>query len=620
MSCSFSTIPYLLYLHCYGFKLSRSEEKEVVTGMCKDLTIIFRYLLPELQPYTWRLLLSLGVTGLVIGVDLLQPYSVKRLLDAAMLTLNYQFVMVILFVLLGLVLIRSKLSYWEVYARSKVGEAISSQYRAKTFEHILHLPLTTLHEMEIGALVHRIMHDCGEIGRVYVSTKFLPMIANSVQAVALTGLVLVLSWQIGLASLLVFPLGWLIAQRMTRHSHTQVIELRTLVERGHEMLQEIFSCVKEVRAVGNEAEEMRRWGNWLQEYGQVVCKTTTQHQFVRVTLQHLINWIGLCIIFGWGGLQLLEHHITVGTLLALSLYVQQLYATLATIVSGRIETGEVANALEALNAIFRLEREWPDQGQQELREGSGGLECSQVSFSYKQGMENIQALSFQSAPGQVLGIVGPTGSGKSTLINLCMRFYPVTEGQILLNGQNIAEISPHALRQQIGMVSQDIQLWNATIRENLLYGLQREVAWEHVLSICEKTYVHAFVQHLPDGYKTIVGPRGVKLSGGEKQRIALARALLRDPKILLLDEATSALDSITEAAITATLHEMCEQKNRIVVAHRLATVQEASEIIVISDGKMVEKGSPKSLLQQNGLYATLYHTQKLGTEEPSSSG
>jgi ABC-type multidrug transport system fused ATPase/permease subunit len=502
-----------------------------------------------------------------------------------------------------------------------LGETISAQYRKKTFEHILHLPLATLHEMEDGAFVHRIMHDCGEIGRVYVSTQLLPTIANIVQAIALTVLILVLSWQVGLASILVFPLGWLISQRMTHRSHARLIQQRTLVEQGHGMLQEIFSCIREVRAVGNEAGEMRRWEQWLQKYGRMVCRATTQHQFIRMTLTHLINWIGLCIVYGWGGWQLLHHQLTIGTLLAMSLYVQQLYTTLSAILSSRIETGEVANALEALYAIFRLPREWPDRGQHDLKEGPGDLEFAHVSFSYNKSVENIQDMTFQSTPGQMLGIVGPSGSGKSTLMNLCMRFYTATTGKILLDGQDIAEIAPHVLRQHIGLVSQDIQLWNATIRENLTYGLDilhPEVTEEQVREICQKTRVDEFVQKLPDRYETIVGSRGVKLSGGEKQRIALARALLRDPKILLLDEATSALDSLTEAAITKTLLQTFEKKNRILVAHRLATVQGADQIIVIEDGQIVEEGSPQSLYQQDGLYTALYHTQQLSAEAQST--
>jgi ABC-type multidrug transport system fused ATPase/permease subunit len=338
-----------------------------------------------------------------------------------------------------------------------------------------------------------------------------------------------------------------------------------------------------------------------------------------VTLGRFIDWIGLCVVFGWGGLQLLQHQMTVGVLLALSLYVQQLYSTLSAILSVRIETSETANALQAIHALLQLPREWPDQGLQDLGDVRGQLEFVDVSFSYNGSVSNVEHVSVKSSPGEMLGIVGPTGSGKSTLINLCLRFYAPTGGKILFDGHNIAEIAPHVLRQHIGVVSQDVHLWNTTIRENLLYGLQNEVPWEHVLQICKKTSVDAFVRHLPEGYETVVDSRGVKLSGGEKQRIALARVLLRDPKMLLLDEATSALDAQTEAAITQTLLEMCAMKNRIVVAHRLATVQSANHIIVIKEGRIAEEGSPAALYQHNGLYTVLYRTQQLALNTPLES-
>ena len=586
--------------------------------MNKDVTTIFRSLFPALRPYLWPLLGSLGITGIVIGTDLVQPYFFKVLLDAATVSSNYRIVLVMLLALLGVAVVRSFVGYWEGYARSKVGEGISHAYRKRLFEHVLHLPFALLHEIEDGVLQNRLMNDCGAIGRVYVATQLLPLVANLVQAAALTVLLLVLNWQVGIATVLLFPLGWLVAHGITRRNHEQLIALRSRVEQGQGFLHEVLSCIREVRAAGNEAGEMKRWNSWLQDYGRIVCSTSTERQFVRVTLRRFIDWLGLCVVFGWGGLQLLQRHMTIGALLALALYVQQLYATLTAVLAVHIETGEAANALRSINDLLALPREWPDQGVQDLGHVRGHLEFQDVNFSYTDGGTTLQHISFESGSGSVLGIVGPTGSGKSTLLNLCLRFYPVREGKILLDGRDIAEIAPHVLRQHIGSVSQDVHLWNTSIRENLLYGVRGEVPWDSVLDVCEKTLVHAFVQHLPQGYETIVGSGGVKLSGGEKQRIALARALLRDPKILFLDEATSALDSLTEAAITNTLLQVLQGKNRILVAHRLATVQSADHIIVIRDGKIVEADSPAALGRQNGLYAALSHAQHVGTSSTTS--
>ncbi|GCE32123.1 putative ABC transporter ATP-binding protein [Dictyobacter alpinus] len=586
--------------------------------MMKDIRLIFRYLFPALRPYVWPILGSLGLTGMVVSIDLLQPYCFKWLVDAATVSLSYQVVILVLLILFGLTIARSLLSYWEVYARSKVGEGISAQYRKRLFEHILHLPFSTLHNLPSGILENRVMTDSGMVGRVYVSTGLLPLIAHLVQAAALVVLIMWLNWQVGMASLLIFPLGWLLTQGMTRRNHARLVQLRSVAEQGHTFLEESYSCLREIRAAGNEAGEMQRWQQWLHTYGQLTTLSTTKNRFVREALNHLIEWIGLCIVYGYGGWQLLQHSMTIGSLLAIALYVQQFYTMLTSILSARIETGEAANAVQAINEILAMPREWPEQGHV-LGEVTGALEFDNVAFSYTGSEEHLQHISFASTPGQATGIVGPSGSGKSTLMNLCMRFYEPTRGRILLDGQDIKKIAPHALRQQIGVVSQDIQLWNTTIRENLLYGLRQDVPWEHVLDVCQKTCVHQFVQKLPDGYDTVVGPRGAKLSGGEKQRIALARLLLRDTKILLLDEATSALDSLTEAAITQTLLQIGGMKNRILVAHRLATVQNADRILVIKDGEIVEEGSPQELYQQNGLYTALYHSQRLGTEELSTT-
>ncbi|GHO90744.1 hypothetical protein KSF_007920 [Reticulibacter mediterranei] len=441
----------------------------------QDIHIICRYLLPALHPLRWHILFSLTITGIIIGVDLLQPFCFKWLLDAATISLEYGWVVLILFVLFALALLRSVLSYWDIHVRTQVGESIANHYRQQLFEHTLHLPFAIFHDIKSGTIESRIMNDCGMIGRVYVATQLLPMIAHVVQALALVCLLLVLNWQVGLASILVFPLGWVIAQSMTLHNARHILEVKAQMERGQELLQEVFTGLSEVRATGNEAGERRRWEQWLQAYGREMCTATTLHQFLRVALGRLIDWLGFCIVFGWGGWQLLQHHLGVGTLLAMALYAQQLYGMLATILAGRVETNEVAVALQAIHEILAFPREWPEQGK-DLKEVSHQLSFAHVSFAYSGQQAQIQHISFACQPGQMIGIVGPSGGGKSTLIQLCMHFYEPSTGAIFIDGQDMRAIAPHALRRQIGLVSQEPHLWNTTIRDNLLYGLQEEVS------------------------------------------------------------------------------------------------------------------------------------------------
>ncbi|MCL5946622.1 MAG: ATP-binding cassette domain-containing protein, partial [Chloroflexi bacterium] len=250
-------------------------------------------------------------------------------------------------------------------------------------------------------------------------------------------------------------------------------------------------------------------------------------------------------------------------------------------------------------------------GSASLGTSRGRLEFDHVSFCYPGTSSGVRDVSFCIEPGEFVGIVGPSGGGKSTIIDLCMRFYEPERGHILLDGQDIAAVPAHELRSAVGLVAQDLALWNAPVKENLLYALRRTMPWDEVVEVCRKVRVDDFVHRLPKGYDTVVGPRGVKLSGGERQRIALARVFLNEPVIILFDEATAALDTITEAAVVEAVAVLAATKTRIVVAHRLATVVAADRILVIDNGEVVEAGKPSDLLLRGGLYARLYATQEL---------
>src|SRR5215210_2487263 len=273
---------------------------------------------------------------------------------------------------------------------------------------------------------------------------------------------------------------------------------------------------------------------------------------------------------------------------------------------------EIKQGLTDMEEMFRLMRE-PQEvedapGAALLRAGPGELVFDHVRFGYRPDREILKGVSFRVPPGRTLAIVGPTGAGKSTISRLLFRFYDATDGAVRVDGQDIRDVTQFSLRAAIGVVPQDTVLFNDTIRYNIAYG-RPGASDEEVVAAARLAQVHDFVERLPDGYRTMVGERGLKLSGGEKQRVAIARTILKDPRILILDEATSALDTRTEQEIQAALRQVAAERTTLVIAHRLSTVVEADEIIVLQDGSIAERGTHASLIAADGLYAGMWRRQ-----------
>jgi ABC-type multidrug transport system fused ATPase/permease subunit len=451
----------------------------------------------------------------------------------------------------------------------------------------------------------------GSVGQMYVADELLPALGGLLRVGGLAGVLLVFHWQLGLLALVTFPFTLWITQGIVKKTRKLDVQLLAVLERGEQILQEVIPNIRQVRIFGQQASEIQRWDEWLSIHHQLKGKAEALHEFVRGPLYSLIDNLGLSLVYGYGAFLVISGQVSLGSLVAMATYTLQFYAALRFVLSMQVRTGDAHTALEAIQELLMLEREWPEQGQPLDWEVRGGLTLQGVTFTYPDSRSGLQDVSLQVVPGEFVGIVGPSGGGKSTIIDLCLRLYEPASGQIVLDGKNTAHVAAQALRRHMGLVSQDVVLWDASIKDNLLYGVEQEIAWEKVVEICQAAQVHDFVTLLPEGYETRVGARGIKLSGGERQRVALARALLRNPSILLLDEATAAQDSITESQMMNALETYASGKTRIVVAHRLSTLQEANRIVVIDDGRVVEIGTPENLLQKAGLYAQLYEAQRL---------
>ena len=363
-----------------------------------------------------------------------------------------------------------------------------------------------------------------------------------------------------------------------------------------------------VKYFGNEAHEVRRYDESLTRYERAYVRSETTLNMLN-SGQAAIIAVGLTLVMLLAGQGVMAHSMTVGDFVLVNTYLIQLYMPLNILGFAYREIKQGLTDTEAMFELLKEEQEVADAPDAlPLAAGPGALSFSDVRFGYRPDRVILKGVSFDVPPGRTLAIVGPTGAGKSTISRLLFRFYDTTGGRIVIDGQDIRGVTQPRLRAAIGVVPQDTVLFNDTIRYNIGYG-RPGATEDEIVEAAKLAQVHDFVMRLPDGYKTMVGERGLKLSGGEKQRVAIARTILKNPRILILDEATSALDTRTEQEIQSALRGVSRDRTTLVIAHRLSTVVEADEIIVLQDGQIAERGTHGALIAADGLYAEMWRRQ-----------
>ena len=366
-----------------------------------------------------------------------------------------------------------------------------------------------------------------------------------------------------------------------------------------------FETVKSFAAEGRETDS---YNSAYKTYAEQYVETSRSLGLLNAG-QELIMNLGLFAMLGWTGWKVANQELEVGALAAVFAMLLNLYRPLNILGWGWREIRQGVIDLEKVFGLMSMKPEVADADDaRELSGATGAIEFRDVSFSHDGRVIGIENISFDLPSGKQLAIVGPSGAGKSTLLKLIFRFYDVNEGAVLFDGQDVRDLTQENLRQHLGIVPQDVVLFNDTIRQNILYG-RPEATQSELEHAAQSAQLLEFIEALPDGWDTRVGERGLKLSGGEKQRVGLARVILKNPEVLLLDEATSALDSQTETLVQRAIHEASKGRTTVTVAHRLSTIMHADQIIVLSDGKVAERGDHESLLSENGLYADMWAKQ-----------
>ena len=511
-----------------------------------------------------------------------------------------------LFVAMGVYVLSYVLSYGQAFLLAGVVQRTMFALRSEVEEKIHRLPLSYIDRHSRGELLSRVTNDIDNISQS-LQQSLSQLITSLLTMVGVIVMMFTVSWQLALVALLVIPSSMLTMKKIAARSRAKFIDQWRTTGQLNGLIEETFTGHAVVKAFGRQRDTEDRFAAMNEE----LFGASYGAQYISGSIQPAMMWIGglnYVAIAVIGGLKVSSGSMGLGDVQAFIQYSRQFTQPLTQTASmfNVLQSG-VASA-ERVFELLDAEEQSPDAPAGAPQPVTGRVEFENVSFSYVPGTPLIEGLSFVAEPGTTVAIVGPTGAGKTTLVNLIMRFYELNDGRILLDGRDIAMMPRDELRGSIGMVLQDTWLFNGTIYENLAYG-RPTASREEVLAAAKAAYVDRFVHSLPDGYDTVLDGETAAVSAGEKQLLTIARAFLSDPSILILDEATSSVDTRTEVLIQKAMHNLRAQRTSFVIAHRLSTIRDATVILVMENGAIVEQGSHEELLAARGAYHRLYRSQ-----------
>ena len=559
------------------------------------------------RPYRKRLYVALVLTALSSLVGLVVPLGLRELLNAVFQDANRTLLDQIAGVLLVLFLARAAITFGGFYLLEWVGERVVADLRQRLYRHLHRLSLGFFADHRTGDLTSRLTNDVASIRRA-VTQALADVLTQGLMLVGSVAFMVVLNWRLSLFVFAVVPVVTGIALYFGRKIRELSREIQDQLADTTAIAEEAISAIRVVKAFAQSGYEVGRYNEAVED----LFETSRFRVLVNTAFWSLVGMLfftALVAIFWYGGGEVLAGRLTAGDLVAFIFYAFNIARSVGGISRLYATFNSAAGASERIFELIDTAPELADAPDATaLPTVEGRVAFEHVTFAYEPGHPVLNDISVDVAPGETVALVGPSGAGKSTLMSLIPRFYDPTEGAVRIDGHDLRRVQKTSVRRQMALVSQEINLFNATVQENIRYG-RLDASDEAVRAAARAANAHDFIEDLPEGYATSVGERGVKLSGGQRQRVAIARALLRDARILLLDEATSSLDSASEALVQEALERLMEGRTTFIIAHRLSTVQHADRILVMKQGRLVQTGTHETLVQQEGVYRDLASLQ-----------
>jgi subfamily B ATP-binding cassette protein MsbA len=558
--------------------------------------LVGRLVRDYVRPHATRLVVATVCMAVMAAGTAINAWLMQPVLDEVFLKQNRTMLVLVPAALLTVAIVKAVADYGQAVLTHKVGLSIIAAMQNEMFAHLLRADLAFFHDTSTGKLISRFTNDVNLL-RAAVSNSLLGIAKDSLSLVFLVGLMFYQDWLLALVALLVFPVAVLPVQRIGRRMRR--VSTDTQVQMGH------FATLLTPRA-----------RDIIGRVFTMTFKAARVRSLARPIME-VLGAVSIAVVILYGGSRVIAGVTTPGTFFSFITALILAYQPVKSLANLNAHLQEGLAAAQRVFAMFDVEphiRDRPDA--RPLAVTGGAIRFDGVLFSYKPDIPALKGVSLEVPAGRTAALVGPSGGGKSTILNLIPRFYDVDEGAVTIDGVDVRDVTMASLRANLALVSQEISLFDDTVRANIAYG-RAGCSDADIVAAAKRAAAHDFITRLPDGYDTLVGEQGIKLSGGQRQRLAIARAMVKNAPILLLDEATSALDTEAERQVQAALAELMQGRTTLVIAHRLSTVLDAAIIYVIEDGRVAEAGSHPELIAKGGAYARLYALQF--ADEPAAA-